>query len=700
MSKSTAIDELAFLEHTFPQLHLCQPERYSKARWLKCEFDALVWLCVFGDKSFEIDWRVTVGTSPDLLTSKTHLQLWTILRCWLVLSTHPDSTGGRMINTDTERRKFSVCRDWIDYFLLNADALGLPEYGLATVVSDDVISALCRIGSTSRKSTGIYRWPERLESLLRTKPYSMSSTELAALIERHPFLGSDIPDPADRLTSMTNEEIVRARAWLWAQGLYRRVSKAEYRWTVPSRILASMAYECVIQKDCHHPVAREIGLVPIEAYMREFPAAPVKEDADARMSRERLSEYRQCLSKLGVLSVVGLKVPVDAIRAVNDPVAIASLDLKQNGRFRTLPAQVVFKALRCAIEFSLQHSEDLVTSYLAVAKAAGTAKLSIDAYTQFADIRQHLRPSILALGIGQWRIGRGHGELQGSIAATRQDDYYRKFRANEGLWELLRVLYGAVQITVGTLMARRVRELTGLVAGSCLDKDGEYLIFELGKSGALDQRETEAKPIPPVAARFIREIERLQGGLLELGLIESRQSLFSYPCGAGNNVLSEDYEVYFSNTNDYFCDYFELPVDGEGRRYYIRQHQLRRFFAMLFFWSNSFGGLETLRDFLGHTNAEHVYNYITECTPGVLLRSVQAEWASEAVKTQWEAANELADLVAEHFQTRNFRVLRDDELAEYIEGLLEDGLVTIAPEFLDEGRQYRVLIKVSPKDSK
>ena len=33
---------------------------------------------------------------------------------------------------------------------------------------------------------------------------------------------------------------------------------------------------------------------------------------------------------------------------------------------------------------------------------------------------------------------------------------------------------------------------------------------------------------------------------------------------------------------------------------------------MLFFWSKSYEGLDALRDFLGHTDTEHLYHYITE----------------------------------------------------------------------------------------
>lgn len=140
-------------------------------------------------------------------------------------------------------------------------------------------------------------------------------------------------------------------------------------------------------------------------------------------------------------------------------------------------------------------------------------------------------------------------------------------------------------------------------------------------------------------------------------------------------------------------------MNRNGQRYYIRQHQLRRFSAMLFFWGSSFGGMETLRWFLGHTDAEHLYHYITESTTGEVLRSVKAHYAVERTKSNADEAEALADLLEQRFGTRNFSVLEDEELEEYIEDLMDDGQIEIEPEFFEtpEGKSYRVLIKTTPK---
>ena len=148
---------------------------------------------------------------------------------------------------------------------------------------------------------------------------------------------------------------------------------------------------------------------------------------------------------------------------------------------------------------------------------------------------------------------------------------------------------------------------------------------------------------------------------------------------------------------DFFCDYFQTPLDSEGHRYYIRQHQLRRFFAMLFFWGSAFGGMDTLRWFLGHRDISHLYHYITESIPGDVLRAVKANFAGHVLKRS-RRSKRISGLVQKHFGTDNFSVLDSDELDEYVEELMSEGRVEIEPEFFEasEGNTYRILIKVTP----
>ncbi|KPY23116.1 Site-specific recombinase, phage integrase family domain-containing protein [Pseudomonas coronafaciens pv. porri] len=156
--------------------------------------------------------------------------------------------------------------------------------------------------------------------------------------------------------------------------------------------------------------------------------------------------------------------------------------------------------------------------------------------------------------------------------------------------------------------------------------------------------------------------------------------------------------AYNYNQNlDFFCDYFETETNEEGKRYYIRQHQLRRFFAMLFFYSSSFGGMETLQWMLGHTDVQHVWHYITEAMDGATLAGAKVQYVAEGLHSgDIESYESLAALVTARYGTENFTLADTNELEDYLADLMEEGAITIEPEFFEDGdgQRFKVIAKV------
>jgi len=187
-------------------------------------------------------------------------------------------------------------------------------------------------------------------------------------------------------------------------------------------------------------------------------------------------------------------------------------------------------------------------------------------------------------------------------------------------------------------------------------------------------------------------IERMQRKLVDSGFIPELLSLFSPPRKFGAVEIPSGTPQRYNESLDLFCDWAELELDQTGCRYYLRQHQLRRFFAMLFFWGGGFGGMDTLRWLLGHTDAQHLWHYVTECTPGLTLRSVAAEWVAYGVKHGSNEAEILGGELQMHFGTSDFTVLEEEALVMHLEDLIDEGRLVVEPHFLDEGRTYRVCV--------
>lgn len=686
--------ELAFLADIIGD----RSSQYQTATWLKCDFSAKTWKCVFGGKEFTLDFQVAMEDGS-LLSEPRHGKLLDTFKFWMCVQTHPDLTGGRELSDLSAYHRVSRVLHLIDYFLMNGQRFQLATHGLSLVTESELRHLIVVLANYKETTQSIYQWDERLSDFLRKHGNSLRSEEVSSIIASNPSIADIDVDPEVRTLFLSDSELICARAYLWANGYYRNSTSQDFRHAPSTRQLAGVLYPNTLRGESQRRVPQELCISPIDRYHREYPAVPVRTGVGEQRSTQALQTYVDALRSLGCLAELNLQVPLSALDAVSSKGFLDSLDTRPNGRTRTPPQSMVFASLKNSIEYGLEYGPDLVESYLSLLRKASEEDKTIAAYAVDNDIIPHLTPKIRALGVRTWHLGQDMASLEphlekGSYSRSPSAEYFRRLRNNEGLWELLRILVGAVIICVGTLMARRKGELCDLIADRSLDELRKYLIFENRKSGTIGIRQREARPIPPIAAELIGILESLQKQLVEEGYLPTCIELFAAPDRFGRGFAAS-YST-FSDALDIFCDYFETPLNGIGQRYYIRQHQLRRFFAMLFFWGNSFGGLDTLRWFLGHTDVEHLYHYITEATTGSVLQSVKASFAADCVKHHVSDCEELADLLEEHFGTRDFSVLDSDELDDYLQDLIEDGIVDVEPQFFDTaaGHSYRVLILV------
>jgi hypothetical protein len=223
------------------------------------------------------------------------------------------------------------------------------------------------------------------------------------------------------------------------------------------------------------------------------------------------------------------------------------------------------------------------------------------------------------------------------------------------------------------------------------------LIARIAKSsrGLKGLRARNARPIDPLAAEMVQTLIDFQKELIEIGFIDHHLPLFSSPGVIGTSSLTPcDVYLYYKNI-DLFCDYFEVERDGQGRRYYIRQHQLRRFFALVFLHCGYGANAGILQWMFGHTDPAHIWNYITEELPGKELRNTLAQAVSEQMTTGGTTHyTDVIDLIEGKFGTRNVSVMDPEKLAGYFDFLMESGQMTMEPIFLESDTGFRVEILV------
>jgi hypothetical protein len=168
---------------------------------------------------------------------------------------------------------------------------------------------------------------------------------------------------------------------------------------------------------------------------------------------------------------------------------------------------------------------------------------------------------------------------------------------------------------------------------------------------------------------------------MDAGLSKKNLSLFNSLNGKDHTVSKISLRTYGKHL-DLVCDYFETPLvkfeNGELRRYYVRQHQLRRFFAMVFFWSDGFDGLDTLRWMLGHTDIEHLYRYVTETEKGSVLNGIKASYLVDSMKNKVKLENidTLRKVIAKRYCTKP-AYIELSSISQAIEDYDDDDYATI-----------------------
>ncbi|KPZ11772.1 Site-specific recombinase, phage integrase family domain protein [Pseudomonas amygdali pv. ulmi] len=686
--------ELAFLSPFFVE----PSETYRTAVWLRSDFDEQVWEYSFDYKEPKhLDWGLTLEDGS-LLTAPKNDTLLKGLKYYLTSSTR-DAFGPGETNElqGAMLQRFCHACHIVDYLLINGKRFQLGTYGLEGLTGGNLIEILENVAATPLIAESVYNWKERLRGFCLGLLESSNTTALDAVIQNKPSISLITAEQVDEDTlEIPHGWIPKIRAALYLKNLYHKqtngsqpnttlISKLLYPETLWGKNQAKITYKILCYND------------DSSVFEREYPPAPVTSGLREKMRDSAYAMYRRAIYNIGVLHEIPVAAPtINALQLAEH----FTPDLSTTGRFRTLPSDVVFKSLQHAIEFHLDHGQDLTKAFCRIALECKKRNISPASLTHEevqAIVGEKLRKfgiTQLSMAIRSMNSGRYHSGVKGT-----KDGYFSNLRSNCGLYELIAVYTGAVQLTVGVLMARRISELHMLKAEDCLDETEQWLLFMNAKSTRhlFGLRRKEARPIEPIAADMIKTLIRMQKILVRIGYLSNLKTLFAVPDFKGAKKLSDSSAYLYNRNLDLFCDYFEMPLNAEGQRYYLRQHQLRRFFAMLFFYCGSFAKLDTLQWMMGHADPKHIYRYITESMDGAVLAGAKAHFAAERlIEGDDEDFQDLAQLLKARYGARDFTTVDAHDLEDQIQELVLEGWVEIEPEFFTDhqGKQFKVVARL------
>ncbi|MCR9655999.1 site-specific integrase [Vibrio parahaemolyticus] len=706
-------DELSFLEEVLNDTG----DKFRQAAWLESDFQDNIWKYNFNYKtgSKKLDWNIPLYNGSYLTHPENDLLL-TSLKHWLVASTDKTLHSKSQVSNgeaamSTQNRNFRHVLRLIDFFLVNAEHYRMVEFGFGGVTGDDLKHALDLVYKNSQTAESLFSWTSTVKKFLKELIDNTDNSLIESVLIKHKELNVVDEDLLSECKlGLTENEIIQARAVLVINDLMRDKRSGSKTKGIPkkgmyglnTKKLSSILYKnCLYVKNEAKP-ALPIFDITINAvhFRREMPSVNVRTKEDELLSHSNYLEYVRGISTLSCLNILELPSPSpdELHSALNHVPEVRT----EPGRFTTIPYDIVFKAIKDAIEFHLKYGDKLVDSYCNLMVLSVNEGKKVTSLTK-EEFLSALEPEILELGVSDYGLSCAvTGNKHESQRKRELNTYYQELRKNKGFLELLLIYYGATKLVTGALTARRDGELKGLNAGSCLDDTESWLVFEVRKStkNLFGLRQTTARPIDPMPIEMLKNLIKIQTHMIEYGYLNDYEAIFAHPSLKGAISLSkgeriEDYPVNLS------CDYFQVATNSKGERYYFRQHQLRRFFAMLFFHSSTFGGLETLQWMLGHTDPEHVWHYITESTTGDVIRGAKAQYVAESLHYGSKDYSELAEFVVDRFNTNEFSVIDVQELEDFVDFLLREKKITLEPEFFTDSnkRKMRVVLKITERQS-
>lgn len=650
-----------------------------------------VWVCRFGtDKKgikIEVDFRIELYDGS-VLTESVNATLLKFIKVFLVLQIHPRYNGGSRKGSDVEAQIFRHGLHFIDWLLMGGYRFNIAECGLSLITESDLVEYLL-LNTRSPVSTHLYAYPTRLA--IELKRLSSEITVKHALetkIEWPECL--ELIDINDWTLEMTKDDLLRARIWIYRNGCYTKqlgvvkynsapFIRSFYRNTLGGMNLVVKSFEEL-----------NGGVV----WRTEYPSVPIRNKVTPTVSSKILGRNLRALKKLTILNsyVPSARFDNQALAKITIKTILSKIDEKPNGRFRSLPGEVVFNLVRASYEY--------------ISDCAGEITRSVISHSLSSRFNGSKRAFNLA--------GAPNEELSRKIGlrdlnrfsvwmipySKRPSNFFELLRSNHCLYDSYTVLMGAYLSIIGLLTARRQDELLGLKALTCLapnknpyrseNKNIQYeLVFYGGKTGNRNGKEVMQVTVPTMVAKLIWDLKTFHSSCVMQSLIPIDAPLFIYIRPDNLAFRPMDASI-FNNCLSAVCDYTQTPVvtleNGKKARFYIRQHQMRRFFAMAFFASAGFKGLDALRAFLGHSDLEHLYNYIVEITPGSMLEGVKTECITDAIlkgDSTIEHLNEVKKMLCDSLGCRDIGAKSYLEIGQGLKQAAERGDIAADFDFND-----------------
>ncbi|WP_425628200.1 site-specific recombinase [Vibrio neptunius] len=619
--------------------------------WLASDFDDYIWSIELGKERKLIYWHDIFLSDGSQLTDYKNKKLLDFFK-YLILSPNcPVTNGGSVKKTGSINSSIGDSIRIINLILSNDEFLQLGE-SFNKLNSDFILSILLKYCKGGYGYAINYN--DKLNDFIKTLPYIVKDgVSFENFLEEYPYLIDNVN--AFCKTEEDRVEILNNAYKLYINGYYK---KSPYK----KDLLAKPNYSSVTNAIYGKSIIQLTSFKSIDA-LDKYKIKPT----DSSRQFEAINSYqdKETISKSTIHALIYIinHIPVSAqlakIENLNvDPTTITLHrvkvlhDFKPIGRTFSLPPTFVLKSMEKAFDLVLNKKFSKTDLWYPDVISEGEPVLMIDLINdtilKFQEETKDLRRNS--------RQYRRIIDKSPFISDRLRELGFNKLKNTKGsaphqvnsIVYFYKVMMGAIYVLTGALNARRVSEFTSLLPVGNLKPSninpwlskgsGSFSNFKLGfgaaktgVGGNISLRDYVERPTPLIIAKLIHKIEKYNTVFIEKGFCSIEDiSLFNGISFSTFGIHSVDTKQ-FNEAMSYFCDYIKTPttvLDGVTYRYYILEHELRRFFALLFFWSSGDKKIDSLRHQLAHSDASHLYNYISESITGDILNSTKATYLS------------------------------------------------------------------------
>ncbi|AWL27359.1 hypothetical protein DJ533_01435 (plasmid) [Acinetobacter defluvii] len=633
-----------------------------KPYWLLSKnYDDLIWevKTLEGSKLINFSKILSISDNP------IWYDLINLSKLWIAISCTPKYNNSVLLKIQTITPRINRICNLIDCLINNRENLQLEQRGLLALDSNFFHQTLINI-ATLGLPNAIYNYEDVIKNHILNAIKDINIDDVIAFENKIKCLKLH---NSGRL-KLTETEIRKAKYYFFMSNAYSDTSNYEKK--LNSNFFLNLFPYSLYLNYHTFPTFSEFTIYYINHNYSdtEFERVPIVKENNNH-SLKTIERYLLSLNHLNIV----IDLEYNYLRKININInqLFHSIEKIPLGRFKLLPAEVVFDSFRNAFEFTFNYIDNIHDSLINIYENLNISNIDISEKKFFL---KYINNELLDLGVESWTI-------------KKNNDFYINLRKNKGLHHLYAILTASICILIGTLLARRQSEILDLDPFDSLYPNIDptanntihfYLKVKNSKTGVgllNNLKEYLNLPIPLSIAIFIYKTQKFNKKISKINpnLINSL-NLFNAIHSDTMSVSKLSSKLHYNYLNT-FCDYFETQTIDVGslikKRYYIRQHQLRRFFAMLFFWSKKFDSLNILTKFLGHTNSEHLYNYISESTPGDILLGVKAHYLSDYFlnknnnKYDIENISSLESILKKHFNIDFIDFMTEEKAATLYE---------------------------------